>query len=240
MAVLEREAEEILRATEYWHYPFELPWGRITPTRASLERHGLRRRHFFEPLLELYGGSLAGRSVLDLGCCQGFWSFEAARAGASSCLGIDSSERFIMEARALSVILKEERCEFMHAHLEEERWWEHLAPRPVTLFLGLFYHLADPLLVLRHAMRCTSETIVIDTNVTADKESTLAIVQRDADEPTTRGSQVSTSIRIVPSRRALADLLADGGFRRIEFLKAHSWMIRSYRKGERVSLIARR
>jgi tRNA (mo5U34)-methyltransferase len=238
--VNEQEAEEILRATEYWHYPFELPWQQVAPTRASLERHHLRRQHFFEPLLDFYGGSLAGKTILDLGCCQGFWSFEAAKVGAVSCLGIDSSKLFIREARALSTILQIGGCEFLRAHVEEASCWEHLSPRDVTLFLGLFYHLADPLFVLRQAMRCTSQTIVIDTNVTGDKGSSLTIVPRDAFEPTTRNSQVKTKIRVVPSRAALRDLLADGGFRRIEFLKPHSRMLREYRKGERVSVIAHR
>ena len=76
----EQQAEQILRRTEYWHYPFDLPWGHVASDKpGTQDRHAQRRRHFFEPLLAGSGGSLRGKRVLDLGCCQGHWSLEAAR-----------------------------------------------------------------------------------------------------------------------------------------------------------------
>src|SRR4051812_37426244 len=91
------EAEATLRSLTYWHYPVVLPWETVPLGKADLPSHwhDARRQHFFVPLLDRLGGSLAGRRVLDLGCCQGFWRFEAARAGASACLGFDSSPAFV-------------------------------------------------------------------------------------------------------------------------------------------------
>lgn len=226
------EAKQIIRAASYWHYPFALPWGeRIMPTRAAPSRHPHRVTHLFAPLIEHYAGTLAGKRALDLACCQGFWSFEAARRGAQSCLGIDSSPNFIREAEALGTVFELSNCEFRCAHLEEDLWWMNLSGFDVTFFFGLFYHLADPVFVLRRAMELTKETLIIDTNVTSDRKATLTIVARDPAEPTTARSRLSTSIRVVPSQAALRELLSDGGFTRVEYIKPHRQMPREYHQG---------
>ncbi|HYE75903.1 MAG TPA: DUF1698 domain-containing protein, partial [Blastocatellia bacterium] len=215
----QQEAEEILRGVQYWHYPFDLPWGKVIPTRASPERHLLRRQHLFHPLLELYGGSLASKTVLDVGCCQGFWSFAAAEAGAAHSLGIDSSQIFIQEALALREFNGLSNCEFRCAHVEEYETWAGVPNHQITFFFGLFYHLADPIFALRQVMSRTDETILIDTNITNHKEPTLSIVPRDPHELTTRNSNISTPIRIVPSKAALRELLLAGGFTKVDFIK---------------------
>jgi SAM-dependent methyltransferase len=235
------EAEDILGKVKYWHYPFELPSGPIKPSRPGVnpQRHWLRKRHFFDPLVRLYGGSLEGKSVLDLGCCQGFWSMHASSAGAQ-CVGIDSSESFVREASALAELLSVADCEFRCAHLENDPWWERLAPAHISLFLGLFYHLADPLFVLRKAAALTLETMVIDTESQPGDEAFLKIVPRDREEFTTRNSNISTKIRVVPSRQAVHQILTDQGFSDVQYLPPDPSMPAEYLSGERVSFIARR
>lgn len=234
-------AEQILRKVEYWHYPFDLPWGRSRAHKPGHdERHLLRRQHFFKPLLDLYGGSLEGLSVLDLGCCQGFWSFECVKAGSSSVLGLDSSEAFIQQAVALKTIFDLSGCEFRKSHLEDESWWDQAGLRAVTLFLGLFYHLSDPILVLRKAMKLTLDTIIVDTEVAAGDTACLFLRDRDSGEPTTCKSNLTSSIRVVPTLAALIVLLKGGGFRTIQVLSPEPGMPEDYLNGSRVSIIARR
>lgn len=236
------DAEAILRKVEYWHYPWELPWGTMQPTRSGVDprRHYLRKQHFFEPLLDLYGGSLTGKDVLDLGCCQGFWSIEASRAGARTCVGIDSSEAFITEAKALATVLGRINCDFLCFHLEAEPWWLGLGRFHLTFFLGLFYHLTDPVFVLRKAASLTHETLIIDTAVSSLPGSVLAIVPRDLEEPTTRGSRISSGIRVLPTRDALRDVLSDAGFAKIHDVEPRPQMPAEYLDGRRVSIIAQR
>ena len=138
-----KEAEAVLRTVEYWHYPFNLPSGTTVPSRlgADPKRHLLRKKHFFDRLVSRYSGSLHGKTVLDLGCCQGFWSFHARRAGALRCEGIDSSETFVNQARALGTVLGIENCSFRCRQLESDPWWDEQVPSEITLILGLFYHL---------------------------------------------------------------------------------------------------
>lgn len=235
------DAERILRRTEYWHYPFDLPWTTVGASKAGTDdRHQQRRHHFFEPLLERHGGSLAGKRVLDLGCCQGFWTFQAARAGAEHCLGLDSSPAFIDEARALRTVLDVPNCEFRRTHLEDDVWWADEAAFDVTLYLGLFYHLADPLSVMRRGMALTRQSIVVDTVVTQGEEPILALVPRNLAEPSTRNSELSTGIRVKPTPAALVTLLRDGGFTDVEVLPNRGPMPRDYVSGNRVSVIAHR
>jgi SAM-dependent methyltransferase len=234
-------AEKILCNVDYWHYPFDLPFGMTKPSRPGVDpqRHLRRKRHFFDPLVQLYGGSLRGKNVLDLGCCQGFWSINASRAGAR-CVGIDSSEAFIREASAVAEVLSIANCEFRLFHLENDLWWEGLAPAHITFFLGLFYHLADPIFVFRKAAGLTLETIVIDTESVAGEDAYLKIVPRNPEEFTTRSSNISTKIRMVPTKQAVCDLLFDAGFSDIRYLPPDPTMPADYLAGERISIIARR
>ena len=235
------ESEQILRKTAYWHYPVDLPWGRMTASKPGHnERHEWRRRHFFTRLLERCGGTLSGRRVLDLACCQGFWSFEAARNGAQRCLGLDSSAAFTNEAQAIKILTGTSVCEFRCVHLEEDPWWAELEQFDVTLFLGLFYHLTDAVSVLRRALALTREIVVIDTEISADERPTLTIVPRDPQEPTTSGSNPVAPVRLVPSRAAISTLLRCCRFSQVEFLAADRAAPDDYRLGKRVSVIARR
>jgi hypothetical protein len=237
----EPQAEDILRKTTYWHYPVDLPWGRMAASKAGHnDRHEWRRRHFFTRLVQLYGGSLSGKRVLDLACCQGFWSFEAARAGADHCVGLDSSPAFVREAEAIQVLTGAPGCDFRCVNLEEDRWWTVVEPVDITLFLGLFYHLTDAVSVLRRALCVTRETVVIDTEVTADDRPTLTILPRDPKEPTTCLSNPVAAIRMRPSCSAISMLLQSQQFHHIEFLDPDQEAPDEYREGRRVSVIARR
>lgn len=234
------DAERILRNAEYWHYPFDLPWGRTAPHKSDhADRHFKRRRHFFEPLLSLCAGSLAGQNVLDLGCCQGFWSFECLKAKASSVLGIDSWSGFVEEAKAIATILDiPGTMTFRTANLEDDLWWTAVEPVEITLFLGLFYHLTDPVSVLRRAMKLTKRVIVVDTEVATAEGLSLVLRRRDPNEPTTKKSGCSSTLRTVPTPAALVEILKDGGFKQTMLLKAASDAPTEYVVGSRISIIA--
>ena len=163
----------------------------------------------------------------------------ASRLGAR-CIGIDSSETFVREAIAVAEVLSVGNCEFRCFHLENDSWWHEIAPAQITFFLGLFYHLADPLFVLRKAASLTLETMVVDTESDAGAGSYLRIVPRQAQEFTTRNSNITTGIRVVPTRQAVHELLADQGFSKIHYLTPDSSMPAEYLSGERVSFIAQR
>lgn len=236
------EARSILEKAEYWHYRFKFPWGETVPGKPGwAERRELRHKHFFTPLLEQYGGSFKGKNILDLGCCQGYWSFESMKAGAESALGLDSSLAFTQEAQAAAVALGIEGCTFSWAHLEEDAWWEDFpAPREITLLLGTLFHLTDPIYVLRRAMRQTKETIVIDGEVAAGEDPRFHLRKRTPGEPTTLRSGMTSDLRTVGTVSAITALLKDGGFPNVRVLVPSKDMPKDYRDGVTASIIASR
>ena len=236
------EAEAIVQAVDYWHYPFDLPQGTIKPSRPGVDpdRHYRRKRHFFDKLVSQYSGSLQGKSVLDLGCCQGFWSIQASRSGASHCLGLDSSKAFVNEARAVATLLGVANCEFQCLQLENDPWWERTQPIEITLMLGVFYHLLDPISILRRAASLTTETLVLDSEVALGEGPYLKLYPRDPEQNTTRNSNPISNLRLVPTKDAMVSLLSDFGFPWIECLEPNLDTPPEYRSGHRMSIIAAR
>ena len=94
------ELEDRIAEFPAWHYSFEFEGGVRTPAASAgaANRHEQRRRYFFQSLLELTGGTLKGRRVLDLGCNAGFWSLASLQAGADFVLGIDAQQMYIDQA----------------------------------------------------------------------------------------------------------------------------------------------
>lgn len=240
--IVAEEARSILEQVEYWHYRFRFPWGETTPGKVGwAERVEKRRRHFFDPLLQLYGGSFKHKNVLDLGCCQGYWSLLSKNSRADSVLGIDASESFVREAKAIQAILGPGGCTFIKAHLEDDPWWDHVGhARDITLLLGTLFHLTDPAYVLRRAMRLTRETLVIDGEVLLGAEPRINLIQRTPGEPTTSRSSMSSDLRAVATPTVIEMILKDGGFRTIRRLEPSIEMPDDYKDGRTVSFIATR
>jgi hypothetical protein len=216
------DADTLLRQVKYWHYPFDLPWGTTVPSRPGVdpERHLKRKKHFFDRLVSRYAGSLEGKTVLDL--------------------GIDSSEAFVSEAQAIALLLGMDNCEFRCRLLETAPWWEEQSRSEITLMLGVFYHLVDPIFVLRKAASLTSETLVVDTAILPGEGALLGLLPRNPEEPTTCGSNLVSRLRVFPTKEALVSLIADAGFDQIECLDPNPAMPPEYLNGHRVSVIARR
>jgi SAM-dependent methyltransferase len=94
------------------------------------------------------GEPLAGKSVLDIGCNEGFFCAEALRQGARRVVGVDFNKRFVESARA-----RVKGAEFVQAS-----WWNlpdekfdvilflsaiHYEPEPKKLLDKLSGHLTD-------------------------------------------------------------------------------------------------
>jgi tRNA (mo5U34)-methyltransferase len=88
---------------------------------------------------------LIGKTVLDIGCNAGFYSFEMKRRGADRVLAVDYDERYLAQARfvaeRLGLAVEFRRLSVYDvAQLREEF--------DVVLFMGVLYHLRHPLLAL--------------------------------------------------------------------------------------------
>src|SRR5215203_3387424 len=118
----DEEIKQKIASFPQWHYQFDLR-GNLTPIfkKNHVKRHTQRKKLFFDPLVGLFGGSLEGKRVLDLGCNAGFWALSAAQAGCDYVLGIDGRQmhvdqaNFVFEAKEV----ERERFDFFSGDLFE-------------------------------------------------------------------------------------------------------------------------
>jgi tRNA (mo5U34)-methyltransferase len=146
------EREDLRRRVEAlsWVHRIDLGGGLVTPgawKRSALVERALDRL------------DLSGKSVLDIGCWDGLWSFEAERRGAASVLAVDDLSQRSLDDQPTFRLAHEalgSRVEYL-GDLDVHRAAERLAGRTfdVVLFLGVYYHLKHPLLALSNLRRLT-------------------------------------------------------------------------------------
>ncbi|MGI9115601.1 MAG: TIGR04290 family methyltransferase [Chthoniobacterales bacterium] len=88
---------------------------------------------------------LTGKTVLDIGCNAGFYSFEMKRRGAERVLAVDYDERYLAQARFMAETLGLE-VEFQRLSVYDVAQLREKFD--VVLFMGVLYHLRHPLLAL--------------------------------------------------------------------------------------------
>jgi tRNA (mo5U34)-methyltransferase len=145
-------------AAHRWYHTIDLGQG-ITTQGADDTSVRLARIHLPD--------SLAGRTVLDIGAWDGFFSFEAERRGASRVLATDyyswhgpgwgSKAGFELAREVLGSHVEDLDIDVMD--LSPER----VGTFDVVLFLGVLYHLPHPLLALERVASVTRDLLVLET-----------------------------------------------------------------------------
>jgi len=179
--------DEILRLAP-WHIDVEVEPGLRTGLSlgapGDAEARGgmslIDPRAGFHHLLDLlYPGGLGGRAVLDCGCnCAAYLVFSKEK-GAGRCFALAVRERWIEQARFL---LERRGLEGVTVEVGD---LYGLPGRAVgrfdlTLFLGLFYHLPDPIGGLRIAADRTDDVLVLNTRTRSDLPDGLLSVHQEA------------------------------------------------------------
>jgi tRNA (mo5U34)-methyltransferase len=124
-----------------WFHNIDLQGVQTAPEHALGDYPSCKWRHFAESLPP----SLAGKTVLDIGCNGGFYALEMKRRGALRVLGIDEDEGYLAQARFAAEV-HELEIEFRHMNVYDVA---QLKERfDLVLFMGVLYHLRYPLLAL--------------------------------------------------------------------------------------------
>jgi tRNA (mo5U34)-methyltransferase len=156
------EVRARVAAFPHWYHRLELAPGLVTPG-VNDSSHVLSR-------LDALGlpRDFAGLRVLDLGCRDGFFSFEAERRGAATVIGVDYAEAactgFPIAAEILGSAVEFRRLNLYDIDPEK------LGTFDVVFFLGLLYHLRDPLLALDRirAMQKPGGLLYVETQLATD------------------------------------------------------------------------
>jgi len=132
------------------------------------------------PLQQVYQQGLEGRTVLDPACNGGAYLFWAREAGAGDCFGSDVREHWIRQAR----LLQEQRTHSDRIRFEAMDVYDlpelGLEPFDITIFAGLFCHLADPVSGLKIAADLTNELMILDTATMWDMEDDSLVAGPEA------------------------------------------------------------
>lgn len=113
--------------------------------------------------------SFVGKTVLDIGAWDGFFSFEAAKRGAERVLATDhfcwngegwgSQEGFNLAREVLGLNVEDREIDAMDISLEAVGAFD------VVFYLGVLYHLRHPLLSLEKVAEVTRECLILETEV---------------------------------------------------------------------------
>ena len=99
----------------------------------------------FESFRAALPEDLTGKSVLDIGCNAGFYSFEMKRRGAARVLGIDSDVGYLRQAQFAAEVMG------LDVDFRQLTVWQvaRLGEKfDLVIFMGVLYHLRHPLLAL--------------------------------------------------------------------------------------------
>lgn len=145
-----------------WFHSIDLGNGIVTPGSKTQERHRIEAAAFFDPI------DLTGKTVLDIGAWNGFYSFEAERRGAARVVASDhhcwqpniqGRISFDLAKNALGSKVTPLDIDAMDIAPETVGTFD------VVLFLGVFYHLKDPIEGLRRAASVCKGMLVVETQL---------------------------------------------------------------------------
>jgi tRNA (mo5U34)-methyltransferase len=157
MAKDAQEAQRLIAAHPHWYHQIEVAPGVVTP--------GVNDSQMVLAALQL-PERLDGMRVLDIGARDGFFSFECERRGAAEVVAIDyltPEETGFPIARQLVGAQVEMRQANVYDLNPEE-----FGTFDLTLFLGVLYHLRDPMLALDRIASVSRGRVIVETQMIDD------------------------------------------------------------------------
>jgi tRNA (mo5U34)-methyltransferase len=249
-----QQAREQIDRLSPWFYEFDLgALGRTTSelppevlpihtTRLEMVRQ-IVNAHFQDRIRQI--------RCIDLGCHEGFYSIAMAKEGMCEVLGIDVRESSLEKARFVANALGLSNVRFAAGNLESLD--AGMEPYELSLFLGVLYHLENPMLCLRNIARVTKEVCIVETQV-ADEVSgatewgsrqwtrpyhgVLALIDESGEYYNNRPETGATPIATCPSVTALHFMLRHAGFRRSEIIEPPAGAYEQLARGKRVVCVA--
>lgn len=157
MAEDAQEAQRLIAAHPHWYHRIEVAPGVVTP--------GVNDSQMILDALQL-PESLEGMRVLDIGARDGFFSFECERRGAAEVVAID----YLTPEETGFPIAKElvgSQVEMRQANVYDLNP-EEFGTFDLILFLGVLYHLRDPMLALDRIADVATGKLILETQAIDD------------------------------------------------------------------------
>src|SRR5208283_3557729 len=230
----EEEVRRGIAELSPWFYPFDLGRGLTTTSAVPDSVRGI-----FNTRLEMveravrahFGPRLSAIDCLDIGCHEGFYTLALARLGARRVVGLEPRQENLRRAQFVAAATGLPNLEFVPGRVEDLAATHPVYP--LTLFLGVLYHVMDPMLCLRQLSAVTGELCVLETQVVDEVEGftewgsrhwtypyrgILALIDESGEFDAGNRQAGVAPLVTCPSRRALEAMLRHAGFRRVEFV----------------------
>lgn len=212
-----------------WFHTIELAPGLTTP--------GSDPTHERLDILQI-PSSLAGKSVLDVGAWDGFFSFEAERRGAARVVAADSfawngdnwstKDGFNLARRIIGSQVEDVEIDVMDLSAEQ------IGQFDLVLFLGVLYHMRHPLLALERAASVTGDQLILETHIdlTWTRRPAMAFYP---------GTEVGWDPTNWwgPNPEAVISMLHSVGFADVQIVTPDSWPYRLARMARRTPAFLR-
>jgi tRNA (mo5U34)-methyltransferase len=147
-----------------WFHEIDLGDGILSPGRGKIAALRAQAKAMFENI------ALTGKTVLDIGCIDGFYSFEAHKRGAKRVLAtdhfvwaIDPPRRQAFEIARARVAPAVEDMDIDVFDLTPET----VGTFDVVLFSGVLYHMRHPFLAIEHIAPLATEVLILETHLDA-------------------------------------------------------------------------
>lgn len=249
--------QELLKqiaALEPWFYTFDLGEGQIIQSKLPENVQGIhetRLQMMLSAVEKHFGDRLSDVRCLDIGCHEGFFSLEMAKK-VMNVKGIDVRTESLEKAELVRKLKGIENTIFCHGNcynLDED----FPDPYDLTLFLGVLYHLSDPIRALQKISKVTKELCVIETQVIDDiacetewgsrdwhrkYEGTFALIDERPEYDSACPEAGSYGLILCPSLNALLFMLQAVGFKHIELVAAPAGGYEQHVRGKRVIVSA--
>jgi tRNA (mo5U34)-methyltransferase len=165
------------------------------------------RATILEPL------ALERRSVLDIGSWNGYFAFEAKRLGAAAVTASDSYTWRHPDLHGRATFDLARTClglDIEAVEIDPTDLPGSLAPHDIVLFLGVFYHLFDPIDVLGRVASLARDVLVVETHEALQQIDRPAMIFYPG-----RSLNNDPTNWWAPNPECLFELLSAQGFQRI-------------------------
>lgn len=197
-------------AEGYWFQQIDLGDGVVTPGWSNPITEKL-------PFFGL-PDDMSGMRVLDIGCCEGFFSFEAERRGAADVVAIDSFPESIRRFNICRSTLGSKATGYLTSVYDLNP--SNFGTFDLVMYFGVLYHLRHPLLSLQKIASVTAGTLLLQTasfeaaglnGISAAQFHPFGIQSGPADDPVH-----DLSVIWVPNSACVRDMLLHVGFVNVE------------------------
>lgn len=162
--------EEIRKIME--RHPFEYQRVTVAP---GVSTSGHDRRD----ALRFLGDDLSGQSVLDVGCADGYFCFEAEKRGASRVVGTEVKQHRFIGANILKEILGM-RTELLYRDIFSDPLQESF---DTVLFLNVIHHVKEPVAALLTLARLCGKRLIVEFPTLSDSKFRATLPDKTAIDP---------------------------------------------------------